>query len=178
MSGVDVGGRGDADVGGAVSDCVGLVEIDADGAGATADVAEPPWVEDPDADGPEPGLEVAGPVAGREAPVDSGLLGGRGAAAGTVGAAVRPWLLVLVRPASGACEDGVGTRTTVGTVVRAGPVGGRSDRLTAPTARMLTEMIAAASAVRTIHRVRRNPDFSVGIGRSGFDREGSARSVS
>ena len=73
----------------------------------------------------------------------------------------------------------VGTRARgVDSADRAGVVGARCDLLMAPVATMLIASIAAANAARTIHRVRRKPDFSIVIRGSGFGGDGAARSAS
>ena len=177
-SGVAVGGGSDGDVAGTEADCVGPGAADAGGAVTPADVDRAAGVGSVVADSRSLGLELALLPGGREAPADSRVLGGTGAEAGNVVVAVRPWLLMLARPADDAVGPGVGTSRTAGPAVRAGRSAGWCDRPTAPIASRLIPVIAAASAVRKIHRVRRKPDFFVEIGRSGFDDGGSTHAVS
>ncbi len=163
-SGVEVGGGGDADVGDAEADCVGPAEADREGAVATAGMDESPWLDASGPAGPFPGVDVTVRVVGSEALAEGETLAGNGRAVGTAGAPVRRWASVAARPVGDAVDHGLGAwGRTEGPVVPPGVIGGRCDRLTAPTARTLIAMIAATRAVRTIHRVRRKPDFSVEI---------------
>ena len=164
--------------GGVEADGVGPAEADCDGAVAAADVDELACDVALVADGLLPGVDVTALALGREDFADRDVTGGGGGAAGT-GDAAGPWLLVLGRLAGIAVDSDVGTcGRTVGPVVPAGAVGPRCELVMAPVATMPVATIAAAIAVRTIHRVRPKPGFSEEISCSGVEVDRSSRAAS
>lgn len=177
-SGVGLGGGGSVvDVGDVEGDCAARAEVDCDDAVAAGDVDELACQGAAGAEVLLPGVDVTVLALGLEGLADGDVLRASGGPAGTVGAAC-PWLLVSARPAGVGADNGVGTCERTVDLVVAGAVGARCELVMAPVATMLIASIVAANAVRTIHRVRRKPDFSIVIRGSGFEGESSARSAS